>query len=280
MPRTIGNPLSWATALFSAPFAAGAARADLDADPPRTRALSRADLTMALRKGWDDLMHFRSDVVFVCLLYPVIGGVLVAMALQGNLVQLLFPTIAGFALAGPVAAIGLYEMSRQRELGEKATWTALFDVMRSPRFGGILMLALFHGVIFLVWIMVANMIFKVTLGPEADTSMTGFFTQVLTTSAGWAMAIIGTAVGFCFAVAVLAISVVSFPMMLDRDVSLPVAVTTSVRVARENPVVIGMWGVIVAGCLAAGALPAMLGLVLILPLLGHATWHLYRAAVV
>ncbi|MGL5010675.1 MAG: DUF2189 domain-containing protein [Paracoccaceae bacterium] len=280
MPKTIGNPLSWTAAMFSAPFAAGAARAEHDAAPPRTRALTTADLREALRMGWDDLMHFRSDVVFACLLYPVIGGLLVAMALQGNLVQLLFPTIAGFALAGPVAAIGLYEMSRQREAGATVGWTALFDVMRSPRFGGIVTLALFHGVIFLVWIMVANMIFKLTMGAETNASMTGFFTEVLTTSAGWTMAIIGTAVGFCFAVAVLAISVVSFPMMLDRDVSLPVAVTTSVRVARENPVVIATWGAIVAACLAIGALPALLGLVLALPLLGHATWHLYRRAVI
>jgi uncharacterized membrane protein len=278
MARTIGNPLSWAAAAFSAPFS-GARPARDFSDEVRTRPLTTADLRAALRKGWDDVMHFRSDVVFACLLYPVIGGVLIAMALQGNLIQLLFPTIAGFALAGPVAAIGLYEMSRQREEGHDVGWTALFDVMKSPRFGGIVTLALFHLVIFLVWIMTANMIFKLTLG-TADPSMSGFVSQVLSTPAGWAMAVIGTGVGFLFAVAVLAISVVSFPMMLDRDVTLPVAVTTSVRLARENPVVIGTWGAIVAGALVIGSLPALIGLVIVLPLLGHATWHLYRAAIV
>jgi uncharacterized membrane protein len=277
MTKTIGNPLSWTAALFSAPFGGTRATRDLSG-PVNTRPLTRQDLRQALRKGWDDVMHFRSDVVFACLLYPAIGGVLIAMALQGNLVQLLFPTIAGFALAGPVAAIGLYEMSRQREQGHAAGWTALFDVMKSPRFGGILMLALFHLVIFLVWIMVANMIFKLTLG-TADPTLSGFVAQVLSTPAGWAMAMIGTGVGFVFAVAVLAISVVSFPMMLDRDVTLPVAVTTSVRLARENPVVIGTWGAIVAGGLALGSLPALIGLVIVLPVLGHATWHLYRAAI-
>ncbi|MGL4321871.1 MAG: DUF2189 domain-containing protein [Paracoccaceae bacterium] len=278
MARTIGNPLSWAASAVSAPFAGSRPARDFSGDV-RTRPLTGQDLRMALRKGWDDVMHFRSDVVFACLLYPAIGGLLIAMALQGNLVQLLFPTIAGFALAGPVAAIGLYEMSRQRENGAEVGWTALFDVMKSPRFGGIVALALFHLVIFLVWIMTANMIFKLTLG-TADPAIIGFVAQVLSTPAGWAMAVIGTSVGFLFALLVLAISVVSFPMMLDRDVTLPVAVTTSVRLARENPVVIGTWGAIVAGALALGTIPAMIGLVIALPLLGHATWHLYRAAIV
>ncbi len=278
MARTIGNPLSWAASAVSAPFTGTRAARDFSGTV-QTRRLTRQDLRMALRKGWDDVMHFRSDVVFACLLYPAIGGLLIAMALQGNLVQLLFPTIAGFALAGPVAAIGLYEMSRQREGGAEVGWTALFDVMKSPRFGGIVALALFHLVIFLVWIMVANMIFKLTLG-TADPAMMGFVAQVISTPAGWAMAVIGTGVGFLFAVVVLAVSVVSFPLMLDRDVTLPVAVTTSVRLARENPVVIGTWGAIVAGALAIGSLPAMIGLVIVLPLLGHATWHLYRAAIV
>lgn len=278
MPRTIGNPLSWTAALFSAPF--GGTRPTREfSETIRTRPLTTQDLRQALAKGWDDVMHFRSDVVFACLLYPAIGGVLIAMALQGNLVQLLFPTIAGFALAGPVAAIGLYEMSRQREVGAETGWTALFDVLKSPRFGGILMLALFHLVIFLVWIMTANTIFKLTLG-TADPSLAGFVTQVLSTPAGWAMAIIGTGVGFLFAVVVLAVSVVSFPMMLDRDVTLSVAVTSSVRLARENPVVIGIWGAVVAVGLALGSLPALIGLVIVLPLLGHATWHLYRMAIV
>jgi uncharacterized membrane protein len=277
MARTIGNPLSWAAAAVSAPFSTNRpARAF--SQEVRTRPLTTADLRQALRRGWDDVMHFRSDVVFACLLYPVIGGLLIAMALQGNLIQLLFPTIAGFALAGPVAAIGLYEMSRQRAGGATVGWTALFDVMKSPRFGGIVTLALFHLVIFLVWIMTANLIFKLTLG-TADPAITGFVAQVLTTPAGWALAVIGTGVGFLFAVAVLAISVVSFPMMLDRDVTLPVAVTTSVRLARANPVVIGTWGAIVAGLLVLGSLPALIGLVIVLPLLGHATWHLYRAAI-
>ena len=287
MPRTIGNPLSWTFGAIRSAFgyASSVARSVGDqaaagTDTPEIRTLTLQDLRIALRKGWADVMAFRSDVVFVCLLYPVIGGVLTVLAVQGNSLQLVFPTLSGFALAGPVAAVGLYEMSRRREAGEPTSWLAYLDVIKSPKFGGILILSLFHVVVFLVWVMSANLIFDATLGPDAPVSIMAFARDVFTTSAGWAMIIIGMAVGFVFAAAVLAISVVSFPLLLDRNVSLPTAVVTSVRVALKNPVPIGVWGLIVAGSLALGSLPALLGLILVFPVLGHSTWHLYRQAVV
>ena len=287
MPRTIGNPLSWTFGAIRSAFgyAASVARSVGDqaaagTDTPEIRTLTLQDLRIALRKGWADVMAFRSDVVFVCLLYPVIGGVLTVLAVQGNSLQLVFPTLSGFALAGPVAAVGLYEMSRRREAGQPTSWLAYLDVIKSPKFGGILILSLFHVVVFLVWVMSANLIFDATLGPDAPVSIMAFARDVFTTSAGWAMIIIGMAVGFVFAAAVLAISVVSFPLLLDRNVSLTTAVVTSVKVALKNPVPIGVWGLIVAGSLALGSLPALLGLILVFPVLGHSTWHLYRQAVV
>ncbi len=283
MPKTIGNPMSWTlAALGSAAGYASTAVAPSGADPavmPKVRSLTQGDLQRSLGKGWQDMAAFRSDAMFVCLLYPVMGGLLLALAAQGNFVHLLFPVLTGFALIGPVAALGLYEMSRRREAGQPTNWLALLDVIRSPRFGRILMLSIFNVVIFLVWIMLADLIFSLTIG-VAPKSYAAFLTEVLTTPAGWALTVIGTGVGFVLAAIVLAVGVVSFPLLLDRDVSLPVAVLTSVRVSRENPVVIATWGLIVAGSLALGALPALLGLVLVLPVLGHATWHLYRAAVV
>lgn len=287
MPQTIGNPLSWAFGAIRSTFGYASAvansvgsQAAAGSEIPQIRTLTLQDLRDALQKGWADVMAFRSDVVFVCLLYPVIGGVLAVLAVQGNSLQLIFPTLSGFALAGPVAAVGLYEMSRRREQGLPTSWLAYLDVIRSPKFGGILILSLFHVVVFLVWVMSANLIFDATMGPEAPQSFTAFVDEVFTTPAGWALIIAGMAVGFVFSVAVLAISVVSFPLLLDRDVSLPRAVVTSVKVAMKNPVPIGVWGMIVAGSLALGALPALLGLVLVLPILGHSTWHLYRRAVV
>ena len=287
MTQTIGNPLSWAFGAVRSAFGyAGSVatsvgtQAATGAEIPEIRTLTLDDLRTALRKGWTDVMAFRSDVVFVCLLYPVIGGVLAVLAVQGNSLQLIFPTLSGFALAGPVAAVGLYEMSRRREQGLPTSWLAYLDVIKSPKFGGILILSLFHVVVFLVWVMSANLIFDATMGPAAPVSATAFVRDIFTTGAGWALIIIGMAVGFAFSAVVLAISVVSFPLLLDRNVSLPTAVVTSVKVALKNPVPIGVWGLIVAGSLAIGSLPALLGLVLVLPVLGHSTWHLYRQAVV
>jgi uncharacterized membrane protein len=284
MPKTIGNPLSWTfAALGSAAGYASTVATAPGTDQnvrPETRILVLKDLRDALAKGWDDLAAMRSDVMFACLLYPLMGAVLLGLAAQGNLAHLLFPVLSGFALVGPVAALGLYEMSRKREAGLPVSWLALFDVMKSPRFPRILMLSVMNVVIFIAWILIADAIHTMTLGSEAPSSLMALLQEVATTPAGWAMAVIGTIAGFVLAAAVLAMTVVSFPLLLDRDVSLPVAVLTSVRVARENPLVIAAWGLIVATGLALGTLPALLGLIVVLPLLGHATWHLYRAAVV
>lgn len=282
MPKTIGNPLSWTAAAIGsaagyATVVAAPARSD---ERPETRILTFQDLRDALRKGWGDLAAMRSDVMFACLLYPLMGAALLALATQGSMVHLLFPVLSGFALVGPVAALGLYELSRRREAGMEVSWAAMFDVLRSPRFPRIVMLALFNGVIFMAWLLLADAIHAATLGTDRPASLGALLTAAVSTPAGWTMIVVGTGVGFLLALAVLAVSVVSFPLLLDRDVSLPVAVTTSVRVAMENPAVIATWGLVVAGLLAVGILPALIGLVVVLPVLGHATWHLYRVAVV
>jgi uncharacterized membrane protein len=283
MPKTIGNPLSWTFSALGSAAGYATDVASASADPsvkPDTRRLTTADLRSALRLGWDDLAAMRSDVLFACMLYPAMGAVLLGLATQGDLTHLLFPVLSGFALVGPVAALGLYELSRRREAGGEVSWGAMFDVLRNPRFPRILMLALFNGVIFMAWLLLADAIHAATLGAERPASLTALVTAALTTPAGWVMTVIGTGVGFVLAAAVLAVSVISFPLLLDRNVTLPVAVMTSVQVARENPVVIATWGLIVAGGLVLGIIPMLLGLVVVLPVLGHATWHLYRAAVV
>ena len=281
MPKTIGNPLSWTmNALGSAAgYATVVVAPAREHAPPATRRLTMGDLRAALRKGWDDLAAMRSDVMFACMLYPLMGAVLLGLAAQGSMVHLVFPVLSGFALVGPVAGLGLYELSRRREAGLPVSWASMFEVLRSPRFPRIVMLALFNGVIFMAWLLIADAIHAATLGPERPASLGALLTAAVTTPAGWVMVLVGTGVGFLLAVAVLAVSVVSFPLLLDRDVSLPVAVATSVRVARENPRVIAAWGLVVALGLAVGILPFLIGLIVVLPVLGHATWHLYRAAV-
>ncbi len=285
MAHTIGNPLSWtAQHLGAAGRHLGAATERLGGDHsvamPQTRRLEMADIGHALRAGWRDFLAARSDVMFLVLVYPVAGLVLVAFALHMQLLPHLMPLVMGFALLGPVAAVGLYEMSRRREAGQSASWLDGLGVLRSPRFGAILVLGLYLAVLFVGWMLVAHGIYALTVGPELPASIPDFLRDVATTRAGWIMAIAGTLVGACFALAALAASVVSFPMLLDRNVSVAVAVATSARLLRENPRVVLSWGALIGVALVIGAIPLLLGLVVVLPVLGHASWHFYRRAVV
>jgi len=283
MVKTIGNPLSWTARHL---FSAGGHIADTtthlgqsSAEIPQVRRIGLGDLRAALRLGFADFAASRTDVMFLCLLYPVMGLLLAGFGLHLNLLPLLFPLAAGFTLLGPVAAVGLYELSRRREAGQPANWGRAFGVMASPSFGAIVALGLILSGVFLAWMLVANWIYSATLGPEPPVSASVFLNDVITTGAGWTMMIGGIAAGFVFAAAVLAMSVVSFPLLLDRPVGVLGAIVTSVRVSRKNPVTVGAWGVIVATGLVLGSIPFMIGLIVIMPVLGHATWHLYRRAV-
>ena len=283
MTETIGNPLSWSVdavrgAGRRVEAAAGTVGSHAPARP-QVRRIEMSDLREALRLGWEDFKACRSDVTFLVVLYPVIGLALAWMAAHGALAPLLFPAAAGFALVGPAAAVGLYELSRRRVAGQSATWADAMAVTGSPSFGAILALAAMQGLVFVVWLATAHGLWSASLGPETPASLGAFLREALTTQAGLAMAISGIAMGFLFAAVVLMTSLVSFPLLLDRQVGLPVAVLTSIRVAERNPGPVAVWGLIVAGMLALGSLPLFLGLIVVLPVLGHATWHLYRRAV-
>ena len=246
---------------------------------PKVRTIGLADLKDALALGWDDFAAMPSHAVFLCLIYPVVGFVIFRLVLGANVLPLLFPLAAGFALIGPLAALGLYEMSRRREQGLDVSWKHALDVFRSPSLGAIIVLGLMLVAIFLVWIAVAQAIYVANFGYTPAASMPDFVEQVLRTPAGWTLAIVGNAIGFLFAVLVLTLGVVSFPLLLDRDVGVATAILTSVRAVLANPFTMAVWGLIVAALLLAGSLPAFIGLAVVMPVLGHATWHLYRKVV-
>lgn len=254
-------------------------RAATDSASPNVRTLTLSDLATALRKGLDDFKAVPSHAVILCIIYPVLGLVLARMVLGYSVMPLLFPLAAGFALVGPFAAIGLYELSRRRELGEQASAWHAFEVLRSPSFGAMLGLGVLLLALFVTWIMTAQAIYVMTFGHAPAATMPDFVTRVLTTPDGWMLIVAGCGVGFLFALVSLCVSVVSFPMMLDRHAGIADAMVTSLRVVGANPFVIAMWGLIVAALLMIGTLPLFLGLAVAIPVLGHATWHLYRMAV-
>lgn len=246
---------------------------------PVIRTIGLSDLHRALRLGWEDFKAVPSHAIILCVIYPVLGLVL-ARAVHGySVLPLLFPLAAGFALLGPFAALGLYEMSRRRESGQEATaWDAI-EVVRSPSFGAMLGLGVLLLALFVTWVATAQAIYIAAFGYAGATGFSDFASRVLTTSQGWWLIVVGCGVGFLFALVALCLSVVSFPLMLDRHAGAGEAMVTSLRAVARNPVPMAAWGLIVAALLVVGTLPAFLGLAVVIPLLGHATWHLYRETI-
>jgi uncharacterized membrane protein len=256
-----------AEVLTSAPTVAAA---------PSIRRIGFGELRIALERGWKDFLEAPTQLVFLCILYPIIGIIAATLVAGGDAMHLFYPMAAGFALVGPIAALGMYEISRRREQGLHATWLNVFDVARSPAFGSILGLAGLLLVLFLAWVWIAHAIYGATVGQLPRG--TGLW-EALGTAEGWRMLWLGNLVGFGFAAVVLVLTAVSFPMLLDRNCGVAEAVATSARAFAVNPVPMAAWGLIVAAVLFVGSLPLFVGLAVALPVLGHATWHLYRLAV-
>jgi uncharacterized membrane protein len=247
---------------------------------PQVRRIGLADLRAALREGAEDMGAFRDDVLFVGLIYPIAGIVLAAIAFNANLLMMLFPLASGFAILGPVAATGLYEMSRRRELGEHVTWLDAMKVFANPAIGSIIGVGLILLSIFGVWLAVAYQIGVATLGADTPPTLRVFLENVFLSQASPTLIVGGIAVGFLFAVVAFAISVVSVPLLLDRDLGLWIAIKTSVKAVMTNPGTMAVWAMIIAFGLALGSIPALVGLIVVVPILGHASWRLYRKIVV
>lgn len=246
---------------------------------PVVRKIGLKDLRQAVAEGIDDFRAMPSHVIFLALIYPIVGLALGRLMFRYEVLPLVYPLVMGFALIGPFAAIGLYELSRRRELGLDTAWRHAFDVLRSPSLLPIAGLGALFAFLLIVWLIAADTIYARTMGDEPIASFADLAYRVFATKGGWTLIIVGNAVGFFFAVAVLTVGVVSFPLLLDRPVGGAVAILTSIRAVLTNPFTMAGWGFFVAAALLVGSLPFLMGLAIVMPVLGHATWHLYRRVV-
>ena len=280
---TLRNPIEWsASQLGSASSHVAAINRAIhgtEATEPIIRKIELADLRSAFAAGVDDFETCRSDVMFIGLIYALAGAVLIWVLFHYPLLHLLFPAVTGFALLGPVAAVVLSELSRRLEAGDRAGWISAAKDLGTATFGAIFLFGMALFGIFILWLLAAWGIWNVTLGPHAPATIGEFARQVFFTMDGWLMIIFGAITGFVFALVVLSASVVTVPLLLDRNIGLRRAVATSFRVTMRNPVTILLWGGMIGGALLLGALPVFIGLIIILPVFGHATWHIYRAAI-
>ncbi|MFE1601934.1 DUF2189 domain-containing protein [Methylobacterium sp. ID0610] len=252
---------------------------DYAAHHPAVHRIGPADLQIALAKGWADFLDNPTHVLFIVMIYPIAGVIIAAATFENNLVPLLFPLASGFALIGPFAAIGLYEMSRRRERGQETDWVQAYEPLthRSPR--PLLAVGLVLAALFAAWITVALAIYHALFDGSVYGSVGAFLADVVTTPRGWALIAVGNLAGAAFSLLALAVSAVSIPLIVDRDMDAGTAIETSVALMRANPVTMVLWGLMVAALLVVGMATLFVGLAIVLPVLGHATWHLYRRAV-
>ncbi|HET8611983.1 MAG TPA: DUF2189 domain-containing protein, partial [Sphingomonas sp.] len=248
-------------------------------EPVPIRRITPADLRFALREGFSDFKQMRGDIWIIAIIYPLFSLAVAFASLGGVPLVLFFPMAAGLSLLGPLVAAGFYELARRRELGLEASWEHFFDVLKNPSIGAIvgvaaLMLAIFGG-----WVWAAGAIHDAFLGNVPPPSVGAFLGQLFGTAAGWEMMIVGDAVGLVFALGVLILTWVSMPMLVDRPVDGGTAIVTSARAVMANPLMALRWGLTVAVLLVLGAIPAFIGLAVVLPWLGYATWHLYTRIV-
>ncbi|MDD9911408.1 MAG: DUF2189 domain-containing protein [Ahrensia sp.] len=234
------------------------------------------DLKHALAHGWADFLKAPQFGLFFGAIYAIGGVLLVWLAFILGISWMVYPLVIGFALVGPFIATGLYEVSRRLELDQSLGWKGILLVIVEQHRRELGWMAFVMLFVFWVWMYQARTIFVVFFGSRGFASMDGFVTAVLGSSTGWWFLLTGHAVGAVISLVLYAVTVISCPLLLDRDVDFVTAMLTSIRTILASPVIMVFWGVFVILAVILSAVPAFLGLLVVLPILGHATWHLYR----
>ena len=252
----------------------------LSSDDIQIRKIGMQDLWQSLREGWEDYGEKPfSSFTLLALYYPFFVLVFTLTSLGQNLQYLVFPMVAGFTLLGPVIAIAFFEMSRHREAGQKMRWRKAFGFIHTSSFATILALSFLMTLLYVGWLYMAEILYFSLFAATPPSSVADFLNQLVTTRHGGALIFYGNFIGFLFAYAAMALSVVAFPLALDKPVTSITAVLVSVKAFTSNVVVLAAWGIIVAVIMLLGTALFFIGLAVALPVLGHATWHLYRKIV-
>jgi uncharacterized membrane protein len=244
------------------------------------RKISDEDLSLSLKQGLEDFQTFRGDIILAGLIYTFIGLGAVVMTTSRPLMPFFFPVVAGVGLLGPIAAVGFYELADRREEGEtNLHWFNFLDVRKRRTVDEMGIVAALLLMIFFLWLIAAGALYGLIFGWATPDSVGDFIRMVVTTPRGWALIVAGGAIGAAFGWVVLALSVVSLPMLVDRDVTAAEAVSASWRAAHANKSEMIRWGATVVALLVLGSIPFFVGLAFVLPWLGYSTWHLYTRLV-
>ncbi|MDX5365873.1 MAG: DUF2189 domain-containing protein [Alphaproteobacteria bacterium] len=255
---------------------------DLSAAPanglPRIRTVTFGDLAAALKAGLRDFLRAPLFGLVIGGAFALIGAVIVASLTIWQLPWLIYPFAIGFPLVGPFAAVGLYEVSRRLAAGERPLWGDVFAVIWAQRRREVSWMAFVMLFVFWIWMYQVRLLIALFLGLVSFASFEQFLTVVFTTQDGLLFLAIGHVVGAVLALVLFSITVISIPLLLEREVDMVTAMITSIKTVFQSPVVMLGWGVFVTLCVLAASLPFFLGLLVVLPVFGHATWHLYRLA--
>lgn len=243
---------------------------------PEIHEVPTTAIAEVLRAGWRDFLRAPAFGLFFSAVY-VAGGIVLYLVFAANGKEWwLMPFILGFPLLAPFAAIGLYEVSRRIEAGEPLLWPEVLGVVFAQKDRQLPSMAMVILLMFMFWVFVAHTTFAMFMGMSALTNVTSDPFGVIFSGNGPMMLLVGGTIGAIFALVLFSFTVVGLPLLMEREVDFITAIITSVRAVTGNPVAMLSWGAVIAGCLFVGMLPVFLGLFIALPVLGHASWHMYR----
>jgi uncharacterized membrane protein len=255
-------------------------RQPLPASPmPKVKALTFKELEKALSRGLADFIEKPQFGLAIGLACALFGIAIVACIRWLDIPWMIYPFAIGFPLVGPFLAVGLYEVSRRLAAGEPVTWNAILSRMWIQRGRELSWMAFVMLFLIWVWVYQVRLLMALFLGMKSFSTIDSFIKVLLTTTEGWLFLGIGHLVGAVLALVVYSLTVISIPLLMEKELDIVTAMITSVKVVLASPLIMICWGIAVTLLVIVASLPLFLGLVIVLPVLGHTTWHIYKKSV-